>query len=139
MNDAIKNAIIKHLEKKNVITESFYKSLGEDAAKVNDIREDIDSYLLNLKMKIIKSNFHLLVDKIFKEDKEGVIDILKGTGDRTVFFDFTEEFGKFLILFENYTQQYEFNSPDLENLKDTFALKDKELYQLIKEINLDNK
>ena len=33
MNESIKNAIIKHLEKKNVITESFYSELSEEAEK----------------------------------------------------------------------------------------------------------
>ena len=30
MNESIKNAIIKHLEKKNVITESFYSELTKE-------------------------------------------------------------------------------------------------------------
>jgi phosphoenolpyruvate-protein kinase (PTS system EI component) len=139
MNEAIKNAINKHLKKNNVINESFYSALAEDAEKLKSLRNDVDNSLIDLKIKIIKSNLHLLVDKIFKEDKEGVINILKNTKDRTVFFDFTENFSKFLILGEEYIQNYEFNSPDLADIKETFALKDEELHQLINEINLDNK
>ena len=77
-----------------------------------------------------------MIDKIFKEDKEGVINILKGTKDRTIFFDFSDDFKFLILLFERYIQNYEFNSPIL---KETFALKDEQLYELIREINLDRK
>jgi len=139
MNEAIKNAINKHLEKNNIITEEFYSDLATDADKLKSLRKDVDDALLGIKIKIIKTNLHLLIDKIFKDDKEGAINILKGTKDRTIFFDFTDDFNKFLILFEQYSQNYEFNSPDLAELKETFALKDEQLHELIREINLDRK
>ena len=46
---------------------------------------------------------------------------------------------KFLISFEQYTQNYELECPDLEDIKETFALKDHQLYELIEEIYLDKK
>ncbi len=136
-NESIKNAINKHLKKNNIITENFYSDLSNDVETVKSLRLDIDKKLLNLKINIIKSNLHLLIDKIFKEDIEGVINILKGIKDKTIFFDFTENFTEFLILFERYLENYEFNSPDLAELKEVFALNDTQLCELIKEINLD--
>jgi len=138
-NDAIKDAIKKHLEKNNIIKEDGYPILLNESKKSKVFRDKVDEELLNLKIKIINSNFHLLLDKIFKEDKEGVLAIVKNTKDRTIFFDVTEAFGKFLISFEQYTQNYEFECPDLEDIKETFALKDNQLYELIEEIYLDNK
>lgn len=138
-NDAIKDAIKKHLEKNNLLNDNFYPTLLNESKKSKVFRDKVDEELLNLKIKIINSNFHLLMEKIFKEDKEGVLNIVKNTKDRTIFFDFTEAFGKFLISFEQYIQNYEFNSPDLEDIKETFALKDNQLYELIEEIYLDKK
>lgn len=139
MNESIKNAIIKHLEKNNVITESFYSELSEEAKKIKSLRDKVNDSLLNIKKEIIKTNFHILIDKIFKEDKEGVITILKNTNNRINFYDVIEEIGKLLVSFEQYNENYEFNSPELTILKETFALKDDQLCELISEINLDKK
>jgi cobalamin biosynthesis Mg chelatase CobN len=139
MNESIKNAIIKHLEKKNVITESFYSELTEETKKIKYLRDKIDTSLLDIKKEIIKTNFHILIEKIFKEDKESVINILKNTKNRINFYDVIEEIGKLLVSFEQYNENYEFNSPELTTLKETFALKDNQLYELINEINLDKK
>ena len=136
-NTAIKEAIQKHLRKNNVNESQFYNSLLKDMEKLNTYRSTVDDELLNLKRIIKKTNFHILIDKIIKEDTEGIIDILKNTKDRIIFFDFIDNFSKFLILFEQYSQNYEFNYPDLEDIKETFALRDDQLHQLIKEINLD--
>ena len=65
--------------------------------------------------------------------------MLKNTRNKEVFFNFTEEFNRFLILFERYIQNIEFDSPDLDEIKETFALNDQQLYELINEISLDNK
>lgn len=139
MNESIKNAIIKHLEKKNVITESFYNELFEDAETFRSLSGDVDVTLLELKKIIIQTNLHLLIDKIFKEDKEGAISILKNTKDMSSFFDFIDAFSKSLVLFEGYLKYLSFDSPDLDELKETFALKDDQLYELINEINLDKR
>jgi len=136
-NESIKNAINKHLEKNNIITENFYSDLSNDAETIKSLRVDVDKKILSLKINIIKSNLHLLIDKIFKGDTDGVINLLKGIKDKTIFFDFTENFTEFLILFGSYLENYEFNCSDLAELKEVFALNDTQLCELIKEINLD--
>ncbi len=139
MNESIKNAIIKHLEKKNVITENFYSELTEETKKIKSLRDKVDISLFDIKKEIIKTNFNLLIDKIFKEDKESVVTILKNTKNRINFYDVLEEIGKLLVSFEQYNENYELNSPELTTLKEIFALKDEQLYELINEINLDKK
>tara|TARA_R110000824_G_scaffold54915_2_gene151433 strand:- start:3436 stop:3858 length:423 start_codon:yes stop_codon:yes gene_type:complete len=138
-NDSIKDAIVRHLEKNNVLNEEFYISLDEDANTLKKMREEVDRGLLNLKKHIISSNLHLIIDRMFKGENEEVIKMVKNTNNKVLFFNFTEELNRFLILFEQYQQHSQFNSPDLEDIKDTFALKDDQLCGLIKEINLDNK
>ena len=138
-NDSIKDAIVRHLEKNNVLNEEFYISLDEDANTLKKMREEVDRGLLNLKKHIISSNLPLIIDRMFKGENEEVIKMVKNTNNKVLYFNFTEELNRFLILFEQYQQHSQFNSPDLEDIKDTFALKDDQLCGLIKEINLDNK
>ena len=138
-NDAIKNAIETYLSKSNEINKEFYATLFSETQQLGSLRKDVDDGLLGLKRQIIASNLHLIVDRIFKGENEEVIKMLTNTRNRTLFYDFTEEFNKFLILFEQYSSNLEFTSPDLGELKETFALKDSQLIDIIKEINLDNK
>jgi len=138
-NDAIKEAILKHLQKHNRLDEGFYISLQQDVIQLNALREDVDNGLLELKKHIISSNLHLIIDRMFKGENEEVIKMLKNTRNKGVFFNFTEEFNRFLILFEQYIQNIEFDCPDLDEIKETFALNDQQLYELINEISLDNK
>ena len=138
-NDAIKDAIKKHLQKQNTLNEEFYSSLQQESLQLNALREDVDLGLLELKKDLIAANLHLIIDRIFKGENEEVIKMLKNTRNKEVFFNFTEEFNRFLILFEQYTQNLEFDSPDLGEIKETFALNDHQLYELINEISLDNK
>ena len=138
-NDAIKNAIDVYLSKDNEVTKEFYEKLLTESQKLDSLRKDVDAGLLELKKHIISSNLHLIIDRIFKGDNEEVIKMINNTRNRTLFYDFTEEFNKFLILFEQYATNLEFTSPDLGELKETFALKDSQLIDIIKEINLDNK
>ena len=39
MNESIKNAINKHLEKNNIITEEFYGELANDADRLKSLRK----------------------------------------------------------------------------------------------------
>jgi len=137
-NDAIKEAINKHLKKNNTLTPQYYSELVEDVNRLNAFREDLDSGLLELKKDIIAANLHLIIDRIFKGENEEVIKMIKNTRSKEVFFDFTEEFNKFIILFEKYREHLEFDSPDISEIKETFALNDKQVCNLINEINLDN-
>jgi len=123
-NKSIKNAIIKHLKKSNVLNEEFYNSLYEDVITLKKLRQEIDDTLLNLKKHTISSNLHLIIDRIFKGENEEVIKMIKYTRNKGLFFNFTEELTRFLILFEKYEQHCQFSSPDLEDIKETFALKD---------------
>lgn len=138
-NDAIKNAVETYLSKSNEINKEFYNNLLVESQQFDSIRDEVDSGLLELKKNVISSNLHLIIDRIFKGENDEVIKMLRNTRNREVFYNFTDEFNDFLILFEKYVDNLEFVSPDLGGVKETFALKDKQLVELIKEISLDNK
>lgn len=136
-NEGIKKAIDYFLSKNNETNKEFYENLLVESNQLESLREDVDAGLLRLKKSIIASNLHLIIDKIFKGNNDDVIEILQNTKNRSLFYDFTEEFNKFLILYEQYNNKLEFSSPDLGELKELFVLKDEKLFEIIKEINLD--
>lgn len=138
-NDAIKNAILKYLKEEKSLEVGDVSHLKEEVDKVKNFRNNLDDLLLKTKINIINSSTHLLIDKIYKDEKEGVLKILENTKDRIVFYDFLDSLNDLLITYENYHKNYHEESPELLGLKETFALNDHQLNDLITEINLDNK
>ena len=81
MNDKVKEAIISFLEKRDLINENTYNELLSDSEKLKTIREVINNSLLECKRNIIKSNINLLNERIFKDDYEGAIEVIRNTKD----------------------------------------------------------
>jgi hypothetical protein len=138
-NDAIKKALLRYLNDENALEKNTISDLKNEVDKIKLFRDKIDGILLKTKLTIINSSTHLLIDKIHRDDKEGVLKILKNTKDRTVFYDFVESLNDLLINYEKYHENYDSESPELLDLKETFVLNDHQLNDLITEISLDNK
>lgn len=138
-NDAIKNALLRYLNDENALETNSISDLKNEVDKIKLFRDKIDDILLKTKLTIINSSTHILIDKIHREDKEGVLKILKNTKDRTLFYDFVESLNDLLISYEKYHENYDKESPELLDLKETFVLNDDQLNELITEIDLDNK
>jgi hypothetical protein len=138
-NDAIKNALLRYLNDENALETNSISDLKNEVDKIKLFRDKIDDILLKTKLTIINSSTHILIDKIHREDKEGVLKILKNTKDRTLFYDFVESLNDLLINYEKYHENYDKESPELLDLKETFVLNDDQLNELITEIDLDNK
>ena len=88
----------------------------------------------NLKITIIKSNTHLLIDKIHRGEYESVLTILNNTRDRSVFFDFIDNLSSLVELFESYYQDYDLKHNELLKLKENLGLNDHLLCKLLLEI-----
>ena len=138
-NDAIKKALLRYLNDENALEKNTISDLKNEVDKIKLFRDKIDGILLKTKLTIINSSTHLLIDKIHRDDKEGVLKILKNTKDRTVFYDFVESLNDLLINYEKYHENYDSESPELLDLKETFVLNDHQLNDLITEISLDNR
>ena len=143
MNDSIKDAILKFIEKNNLlgdgeINESL-ENLLLDASHMKTLRSDLNKCILDLKIQIIKTNTMLLFENVFKGNEEKVVEILNNTRDPKIFYDLSDSLNKLLITFNQYKSNYNFNSTDLKSIKESFVLDDDKLVELIKEINLDNK
>ena len=100
-NDAIKNAILKYLKEEKSLEVGDVSHLKEEVDKVKNFRNNLDDLLLKTKINIINSSTHLLIDKIYKDEKEGVLKILENTKDRIVFYDFLDSLNDLLITYEN--------------------------------------
>ena len=138
-NDAIKNALLKYLKGENSLENNSISDLKSEVDNIKSLRDKIDDNIMKTKISVINSSTHLLIDKIHTDDKEGVLQILKNTRDKTVFYDFVESMNELLINYYKYEENYSNESPELLGLKETFALNDHQLNDLITEIDLDDK
>ena len=138
-NKAIKNALLKYLKGENALENNDISDLKSEVDKIKLLRDTVDDDILKTKISVINSSTHLLIDKIHRDDKESVLKILKNTRDKTVFYDFIESMNNLLINYYKYEENYNSESPELLDLKETFVLNDHQLSDLITEIDLDNK
>ena len=138
-NKAIKNALLKYLKGENALENNNISDLKSEVDKIKLLRDTVDDDILKTKISVINSSTPLLIDKIHRDDKESVLKILKNTRDKTVFYDFIESMNNLLINYYKYEENYNSESPELLDLKETFVLNDHQLSDLITEIDLDNK
>jgi hypothetical protein len=139
VNEKIKSVVKDFLTKNNLSTDENMETLLLEVDNIKTLRDNVDKLIFEVKKNIIRSNSHLLIDKIFKDDNEGVIEILKNTRDRILFFDFIESLDLLVTEFEKYYTNYKENSPELYQMRENFFLTDKSIHEIITEINLDNK
>tara|TARA_B100000900_G_C20393877_1_gene639792 strand:+ start:349 stop:780 length:432 start_codon:yes stop_codon:yes gene_type:complete len=143
MNDAIKKAIKKYLDKRGNYTEEneklFYSELLDDVNQVKTLRKDLDNSIVELKSEVIKSNIIMLLENVFRENNEKVVEILNNTHDTKIFYNFTDALNKLLINHNQYQSNYSYNAGEIKELKESFVLTDDKLKELITEINLDIK
>lgn len=137
-NEGLKKSVIRIVSKNGELTPSYLTELKENSETIKNMRDKLDINLERLKINIIKSSTHLLIDKIHKGDVESSLKILENTRDRTVFFDFISIMDETLVLFEEYYQKLELKCSDIKELKENLGLNDHRLHKLLTEINLDN-
>lgn len=137
-NEGLKKSVIRIVSKNGELTPSYLTELKENSETIKSMRDKLDINLERLKINIIKSSTHLLIDKIHKGDVESSLKILENTRDRTVFFDFISIMDETLVLFEEYYQKLDLKCSDIKELKENLGLNDHRLYKLLSEINLDN-
>jgi hypothetical protein len=138
-NEAIKKALLKYLMSENNLEKNSITNLKLEVDDIKSLRSVVDDSIMKTKISIINSSTHLLVDKIHRDDKEGVLQILKNTKDKTVFYDFVESMNDLLVNYYKYEENYNNESPELLDLKEVFVLNDHQLSELITEMDLDNR
>lgn len=137
-NEGLKNSVVRLISKNGELTEEVLSNLKNNSTTVKNLRQRIDNNLEQLKINIIKSSTHLLIDKIHRGDIESSIKILENTRDRSVFFDFITLFDELLVLHEQYYQKLDIECSDIKELKDNLGMNDHKLHKIISEMDLDN-
>ena len=136
-NEGLKNSIIKFMERSGEMTPEKLNELKNDSVEIKNLRDQLDSKIEQLRIMIIKSSTHLLIEKVHRGDVETSLKILENTRDRSVFFDFISLFDELLVLYEKYYQKLDMDCSDIKDLKDNLGMNDHKIYKILSEMNLD--
>ena len=137
-NEGLKSSVVRVVGKDGEISTDNLKELKQNSDTIKDVRDKLDSTLEQLKVNIIRSSAHLLIEKIHRGDIESSLKILDNTRDRSVFFDFISILDKLLVLHEEYYQKLAMSCSDIKELKENLGINDHKLHKVINELYLDN-
>jgi len=137
-NEGLKISVVRVVGKDGEISTDNLKELKQNSDTIKDVRDKIDGTLDQLKVNIIRSSVHLLIEKVHRGDIESSLKILDNTRDRSVFFDFISLLDKLLVLHEEYYQKLDMSCSDIKELKDNLGINDHKLHKVISELYLDN-
>ena len=137
-NEGLKSSVVRVVGKDGEISTDNLKELKQNSDTIKDVRDKLDSTLEQLKVNIIRSSAHLLIEKIHRGDIEPSLKILDNTGDRSVFFDFISILDNLLVLHEEYYQKLDMSCSDIKELKENLGINDHKLHKVINELYLDN-
>ncbi|NIP29426.1 MAG: hypothetical protein GTN59_02305 [Candidatus Dadabacteria bacterium] len=125
------------MERSGEMTPEKLNELKNDSTEIKNLRDQLDSKIEQLKIMIIKSSTHLLIEKVHRGDVETSLKILENTRDRSVFFDFISLFDELLVLYEKYYQKLDMDCSDIKDLKDNLGMNDHKIYKILSEMSLD--
>jgi len=137
-NEGLKSSVVRVVGKGGEISSDNLKELKQNSDTIKDVRDKLDSTLEQLKVNIIRSSAHLLIEKIHRGDIESSLKILNNTRDRSVFFDFISILDNLLVLHEEYYQKLDISCSDIKELKENLGINDHKLHKVINELYLDN-
>ena len=137
-NEGLKSSVVRVVGKDGEISTDNLKELKQNSDTIKDVRDKLDSTLEQLKVNIIRSSAHLLIEKIHRGDIETSLKILDNTRDRSVFFDFISILDNLLVLHEEYYQKLDMSCSDIKELKENLGINDHKLHKVINELYLDN-
>jgi hypothetical protein len=137
-NEGLKSSVVRVVGKGGEISSDNLKELKQNSDTIKDVRDKLDSTLEQLKVNIIRSSAHLLIEKIHRGDIESSLKILNNTRDRSVFFDFISILDSLLVLHEEYYQKLDMSCSDIKELKENLGINDHKLHKVINELYLDN-
>jgi hypothetical protein len=137
-NEGLKSSVVRVVGKGGEISSDNLKELKQNSDTIKDVRDKLDSTLEQLKVNIIRSSAHLLIEKIHRGDIESSLKILNNTRDRSVFFDFISILDNLLVLHEEYYQKLDMSCSDIKELKENLGINDHKLHKVINELYLDN-
>ena len=134
MNEALIKKIDKFLRDKDILNDESYTEIKEGVEKICEVRNKIDSLILELKRSILDNSIHLLQERVMNENNEGVIEILDNTKNVVDFYSYLEKKEELISEYSKYKLLYDENYPELKKVKFMLGLKDIELINVVREI-----
>ena len=134
MNEALIKKIDKFLRDKDILNDEYYTEIKEGVEKICEVRNKIDSLILELKRSILDNSIHLLQERVMNENNEGVIEILDNTKNVVDFYSYLEKKEELISEYSKYKLLYDENYPELKEVKFMLGLKDIELINVVREI-----
>jgi hypothetical protein len=134
MNEALIKKIDKFLRDKDILNDESYTEIKEGVEKICEVRNKIDSLILELKRSILDNSIHLLQERVMNENNEGVIEILDNTKNVVDFYSYLEKKEELISEYSKYKLLYDENYPELKEVKFMLGLKDIELINVVREI-----
>lgn len=134
INENLLNRVTKFIEKDMVLDEDTRLDIFDGISKIGTSRDKIDNLIQSTKIASIHNSFHLLLQRIMSEDKDGVIEMLDNNRDVIKLFEFTETMNELLTEYGWYRNLYNEDYPEIKKIKENLALKEKDLLPLLTEI-----
>ena len=134
MSEMLKNRMVQVIEKGTLLNEENLIDIGNGLDEIGESRDKIDVLISHTKNTIIQNSIHLLIQRVMSEDKEGVIEMLNNNRHVIDIFNFTEKLNELFDEYAKYDILYNEDYPEIKKIKETFALKEKELLPLLTEI-----
>ena len=134
VNEILLKKIEKNLTERGILNDDTYSEIKLGVEKLSEIRMNIDTIVIELKRVILDNSIHLLQDRVMNQNINGVIEILDNTKNVVDFYGYLEKKEELIKEYSKYKLLYEENYPELKEIKDSLALKDEELINIVIEI-----
>ena len=134
VNKILLKKIEKNLTERGILNDDTYSEIKLGIEKLSEIRMNIDTIVIELKRVILDNSIHILQDRVMNQNINGVIEILDNTKNVVDFYGYLEKKEELIKEYSKYKLLYEDNYPELKEIKDSLALKDEELINIVREI-----
>jgi hypothetical protein len=134
VNEILLKKIEKNLTERGILNDDTYSEIKLGIEKLSEIRMNIDTIVIELKRVILDNSIHILQDRVMNQNINGVIEILDNTKNVVDFYGYLEKKEELIKEYSKYKLLYEDNYPELKEIKDSLALKDEELINIVREI-----
>ena len=135
MNEMLRNKIENYLVENKVLTdEEAYAEIKVGIEELDEMRNNIDRLIVELKRAILDNSIHLLHERIMNENLNGVIQMLDNNRNVIDMYNYLEKKEELLKAYLQYNLLYSDKYPELKEVKEMLGLKDKELVGIMREI-----
>jgi len=135
MNEMLRNKIENYLVENKVLTdEGAYAEIKVGIEELDELRNNIDNLIVELKRAILDNSIHLLHERVMNENLNGVIEMLNNNRHVIDMYNYLEKKEELLKTYLQYNLLYSDKYPELKEVKEMLGLKDKELVGIMREI-----